>query len=712
MVLNRRLTEAGWARNSSGRVIVVVDTGVGSHSGPGGAVLRPWAKDLLERRGYEFREAHGKFAVVVWHDLYYREVEGAVASGQSVARRRAVKAKARAATRAQAPSFHPDHAAAHCALPAGPLSQREFPRLGAAGGAPGIPGPPSRGGGRGDAAGIGVGVEQSVRKHGRQRKGGRQRRALAEAVDTIADMELLWALKLSEEEARAPRALGGWGGDGDRGHEGDSVEAGGCGGGGGGDGGGGGMLAQALALSVAEAHASGGGDAQGVVRRRRAELDPGRGTGKWAEAREAPRRSREGVAGGAGGTGGGGSGDDDDDDLAEALAVSASEAEAAACEAALAGAGLSGWDVATWLALDALAAGSAVEGGGNGGGEGPGPDVNADLAKALADWYEKGLMKAGCVHGWRGRVVSTYNEKPPVPRLLRLTRRDFDDNNWAWEEWGVQQPGGRSDVVAVEAAVDVAAIAANGRCETARDTAPAAAVMTARSNCHGAGGGVGEGASPEASAGGSGGSGGGETYSGGGGGDRSGKDGDSGGSRDDSGSSSSGGGGGGGGASGGGIGGSSRGSGGSVTGAAVAPLDPALADLLAACGLLDAYGPLLAAEDVDADALSLVRGWTTRGRNARGRAESPLPWLPSPPWAVPSRESIFWGGGLRGAGVRSTDRVEGSVPVPTPVPNGDASPPSGAPSLEKLTSTTSASGPRLKGRSSSTWPWHSALDAG
>jgi hypothetical protein len=51
IILNRRLNQASWERNRSQRVMVIVDAGVGKHSGPGGAVLRPFVRSLLEQRG-------------------------------------------------------------------------------------------------------------------------------------------------------------------------------------------------------------------------------------------------------------------------------------------------------------------------------------------------------------------------------------------------------------------------------------------------------------------------------------------------------------------------------------------------------------------------------------------------------------------------------------------------------------------------------------
>jgi hypothetical protein len=51
LVLNKKLIEASWHRNPSRRVVVVIDAGIGSHSGAGGPVLLPFTRTLLERRG-------------------------------------------------------------------------------------------------------------------------------------------------------------------------------------------------------------------------------------------------------------------------------------------------------------------------------------------------------------------------------------------------------------------------------------------------------------------------------------------------------------------------------------------------------------------------------------------------------------------------------------------------------------------------------------
>jgi hypothetical protein len=50
IVLNQQLNKASWHRNSSKCVLLVIDAGVGKHS-LDGAVLRPFTRELLQKRG-------------------------------------------------------------------------------------------------------------------------------------------------------------------------------------------------------------------------------------------------------------------------------------------------------------------------------------------------------------------------------------------------------------------------------------------------------------------------------------------------------------------------------------------------------------------------------------------------------------------------------------------------------------------------------------
>jgi hypothetical protein len=64
IIINRRLNLAACETSESNRVVVVFDTGIGRHS-DGPAVLRPWLRELLSHRAYNFKEEHGRFAVLV-----------------------------------------------------------------------------------------------------------------------------------------------------------------------------------------------------------------------------------------------------------------------------------------------------------------------------------------------------------------------------------------------------------------------------------------------------------------------------------------------------------------------------------------------------------------------------------------------------------------------------------------------------------------------
>jgi hypothetical protein len=82
VVVNRRLNLAACEVTRNHRCIVLFDTGVGRHS-DGPAVLRPWLRDILTHRGYDFQENHGRFAVIVWNSEYRRRMSSSSSSSHS-----------------------------------------------------------------------------------------------------------------------------------------------------------------------------------------------------------------------------------------------------------------------------------------------------------------------------------------------------------------------------------------------------------------------------------------------------------------------------------------------------------------------------------------------------------------------------------------------------------------------------------------------------